>query len=257
AALPIFVVTAQRREQSMQDVGIAMSVVTGDTIQRLGIQQASDIVKITPGVNVSSNSGGFATNFSIRGVTQNNSQPHEEGPVAVYVDEAYQSYLQTQGLALFDVERIEALKGPHGTLFGRNATGGLISIVTRKPTEELEGFADLSYGRFNSTRLEAAVGGPLGGGFTGRVSALVDHRDEIHENVIGPDTWKNDTLAGRIQVRYENDDFEALLSVHGGRQTDTNSSGLQAHAAISVMDSVAGGQVNARYLRADVTAQSI
>ena len=99
--------------------------------------------------------------FTIRGVTQNDFNDAIEAPVAVYVDDGYIPNLQGQTFGLFDLERVEVLKGPQGTLFGRNATGGLVHYVIKKPSDTLEGSIDGTYGRFNQMRIEAGIGGPL------------------------------------------------------------------------------------------------
>jgi iron complex outermembrane receptor protein len=158
------VVTAQRRAQDVQDVGISISAFSTEQLRTAGVINSIDVARLTPGVAVSGSIGGQNSQFTIRGVTQNDFNDGIEAPVAVYVDETYIPNLQGQNFGLFDLERVEILKGPQGTLFGRNATGGLVHFVVRKPTEELDGYIEGTYGRFNQTRVEAAIGGGLGGG---------------------------------------------------------------------------------------------
>ncbi len=110
--LPEIMVTAQKREQSIQDVGIAITAYSGEQLHELGFQDSFDIARMTPGVHISGNNGGQKTLFSIRGVTQNDFNDQTESPVAVYVDEGYVAFGQGQTFGMFDLDRVEVLKGP-------------------------------------------------------------------------------------------------------------------------------------------------
>ena len=123
AVLDEIVVTAQKREQDIQDVGISISAFTGEQMETLGIQSSSEIAAFVPGVHTSGALAGQNKQFTIRGVTQADFNDIVEAPNAVYLDEGYIAIAQAQTFALFDIERVEILKGPQGTLFGRNATG--------------------------------------------------------------------------------------------------------------------------------------
>ena len=123
AVLDEIVVTAQKREQDIQDVGISVSAFTGEQLKALNIQDSSQIAAFVPGVHRGGALAGQNTQFTIRGVTQNDFNDIVEAPNAVYLDEGYIAIAQAQTFALFDIERVEILKGPQGTLFGRNATG--------------------------------------------------------------------------------------------------------------------------------------
>ncbi len=151
------VVTANRRSQNLQDVAMSVSALGTEELVRLNVQSGADIVRVTPGVFLSSSAAGQSQQYSIRGVTQNDFNDIFEGPIAVYYDDTYVPSLQGQVFGTFDLERVEVLKGPQGTLFGKNATGGLIHFIPRRPTKEVEGFGEISYGRFNSIRAEGAV----------------------------------------------------------------------------------------------------
>jgi iron complex outermembrane receptor protein len=214
------VVTAQRREQAIQDVGISIAAYSGEQLTALGVESSVDVARITPGVSLAGSYGGQMLSFTIRGVTQYDYSDHTEAPNAVYIDEAYTASQQAQGFAVFDIERVEVLKGPQGTLFGRNATGGAISFTTRSPTTTPEGFLDLTYGSYDHVRVEGALGGPLSDAFSARVSVLFNRHDEILKNQFpgGDDEWNDHTLAGRLRLRYEpTDNLRADLSVFGGK----------------------------------------
>jgi iron complex outermembrane receptor protein len=193
AVLDEIVVTAQKREQDIQDVGISISAFTGDQMKTLGIQTSSAIAAFVPGVHTSGALAGQNTQFTIRGVTQTDFNDIVEAPNAVYLDEGYIAVAQAQTFALFDIERVEILKGPQGTLFGRNATGGLVQYISRKPSmDEVEGYADVTYGMFdansdpNSLRFEGAVGGPLSERVAGRVAMLYNDQDPYLKNLYDP-----------------------------------------------------------------------
>ncbi len=210
------VVTAQKREQNLQDVGVAVTAFTGDQMQKLGFTQSTDIVNLSPGVQVVSPNGGSSNFFTIRGVTQNDFTDHQESPVATYIDEAYVSQMSAGSFLLFDMERVEVLRGPQGTLFGRNATGGLVHFVTRKPDGEYSAFAKATYGSFNQVQLEGAVGAPLGEKLAVRVSGAMNRHDSVVENRIGPDAGNAEDYAGRAQFRLTpNEDLRINLSLHG------------------------------------------
>ncbi len=220
-------VTAQKREQSIQDVGISITAYSGEQLKTLGFEDSFDLARMTPGVHISGNNGGQKTLFTIRGVTQNDFNDQTEAPVAVYIDEGYVGFGQGQVFGLMDIERVEILKGPQGTLFGRNATGGLVHYVSKKPTREFEGYADITYGSYDHTRVEAAVGGPLSDTVSGRLAVRHNRFNEIIENdypnrfvtldgnplaIGGEDTFNDDTLGFRGQLLFEpNEDVDFLV----------------------------------------------
>jgi len=222
------IVTAQHREQRLQDVGISISAIGSQQLTRMGVTSSMDIGRITPGVHVSGNFGGQTAQYTIRGVTQNDFADILEGPIAVYFDDGYIGSSSGQIFGTFDLERVEVLKGPQGTLFGRNATGGLVHFIPKKPTDQLSVNANATYGRFNQVRLEGGVGGPLGGGLSGRISAVYNRQDPIFKNIypagvtantppntpparFGENTWDDNTLGGRLQLQYETGDWKVRV----------------------------------------------
>ena len=177
------IVTAQKREESLQDVGIAITAYSGEQLDAMRMNDSVAITAFTPGVHMSGNNAGHTQQFTIRGATQNDFFDLAEAPNAVYIDEGYQAAGQAQLFAQYDTERVEILKGPQGTLFGRNATGGLVHYITKKPTDEYEGYADVSYGRYDMVRFEGAVSGPLSDRVKARVSGFYRRHDSILENI--------------------------------------------------------------------------
>jgi iron complex outermembrane receptor protein len=133
-SLEEIVVTAQKREQNSQDIGISLSAISGADLSSLGTVTATDITKSMPAVVLTQPNGPSSFSLAIRGVTQNDFADHQESPAAIYVDDVYVSQMAGLAFSLFDVDRVEVLRGPQGTLFGRNATGGLANFITRKPS---------------------------------------------------------------------------------------------------------------------------
>jgi iron complex outermembrane receptor protein len=169
---------------------LQITAFTGDQMQALGVTSSFDIARYTPGVHVSGNLAGQNTQFTIRGVTQNDFNDIIEAPTAVYLDEGYIPIAQAQTFAMLDIERVEILKGPQGTLFGRNATGGAVQYVSRKPSfDGLEGYIDLTTGLYdsnsdaNSFSVEAALGGPLSDTTAARVAVLYSDIDGYLNNL--------------------------------------------------------------------------
>lgn len=251
------IVTAQKREESIQDVGIAITAWSGEQLESLGMENSFEIAEMTPGVSRAGVLGGQTSLFAIRGVVQNDFTDSTESPVAVYIDQGYVPMMQGQTFAMFDVERVEILRGPQGTLFGRNATGGLVHFITRKPTSEFETFVEATYGSYDQARVTGSISGPLGNGLSGRFSGMYNRHDEIMENVYplgapgasiypfgvtGPgnpqpdDGWNDDTWALRGQLLFElNEEIEILVSAFGSR-TETSEAPYKSAATIPVLD---------------------
>ena len=182
-------VTAQKREENLQDVPVVVTAFTGAQMRAMGVQESFDIATFTPGVHTSGNIAGQNTQFSIRGVTQNDFNDIIEAPNAVYLDEGYIAIAQGQTFAVYDIDRVEILKGPQGTLFGRNATGGAVNYVSMRPDyENFGGYIDLTAGQFDSTNdanrytVEAAVTGPIGDKAAGRLAIRYNNQDPWLEN---------------------------------------------------------------------------
>lgn len=220
AVLEEVVVTAQKREQSLQDVGIAVTAFTGDQLKQLGYTNAQQVTAMSPGVTTIQPNGPSSFFVSVRGVGQNDfSGDHQESPVAIYVDEAYVSAASGAGFQLFDIERTEVLRGPQGTLFGRNATGGLVHYVTKKPTEDFEAYAEATIGRYHQVKVEGAVSGPLSDTVSGRLSFVKNEHDAYVKNTIGKDLNNGDDWAVRGQLLFEiGEDAEWLVSARAAEQ---------------------------------------
>jgi len=178
------VVTAQKRSQNAQNVGISMAVLSAKDLAAAGVQNLTDLARYTPGLGLSGAFAGQNASISIRGVTQQDFNAISEGPNSVYIDDGYLGINNIASVGLFDINRVEVLKGPQGTLFGRNATGGVLNIITNAPAATPGGYAKYAYGSYDTQRLEAAVTGPLAGdAVTGRLAILYDHNGAYVTNL--------------------------------------------------------------------------
>jgi iron complex outermembrane recepter protein len=213
AKLEEIVVTAQKREQSAQDVGITLNVFSGSQLTERGVVSVPDIAKLTPGVSVGGSFAGQSVTLSIRGVTQQDFAVIAESPVAVYVDDGYLAANNSAGIGMLDVEQVEVLKGPQGTLFGRNATGGLVNITTRKPTDTVEVQSSVSYSSYNDVQAEVAAGGPLTDSVQGRIASMYQRNDGWVKNIspTGGDLGGQEMVALRGQIAVQPADAVNLL----------------------------------------------
>ncbi|MFC3051969.1 TonB-dependent receptor [Kordiimonas pumila] len=206
------VVTAQKRDQSLSDVGVSVTAFSGESIERLGFTNSVDIVAQVPGLNVGTPVGeGNNPAFTLRGVGLNDFNDNSESPIAIYQDGVYVSALAGMTFQLFDVERVEVLRGPQGTLYGRNATGGLIHFISKKPTDEFEAYARATYGSYNQIKLEGAISGPLSDTVSGRLSFSSNNHDGYNENRIGRDGNEADSKAVRGLLDFKLADNHNLM----------------------------------------------
>jgi iron complex outermembrane receptor protein len=194
AALPVtasaqlleeVVVTAQKREQNLQEVPISVSALTGEQVAALGLRDFTEITQQIPALQLNTWSPNL-TIFNIRGISQNSFTDNLEGPIAVYHDDAYVASMNGISGQLFDIQRVEVLRGPQGTLFGRNATGGLIHYISQDASaEETNGYIEAEIGDYSRRSLEGAIGGS----FTDNVRYRVAGRwSELDGYVEGVDT---------------------------------------------------------------------
>jgi iron complex outermembrane receptor protein len=154
------IVTAQKWEQSASTVGMSITAATGETLQQLGIDSVAELTRLVPGLTLQESSFN-STSFTLRGVGFFNSDLATPPAVTIYVDEAPLPYPAMTKLAAFDLARVEVLKGPQGTLFGQNATGGAVNYIAAQPTETLATGVDATYGRFNRIEVGGFISGPL------------------------------------------------------------------------------------------------
>lgn len=207
------VVTAQKRAENVQDVPAALTAVSASTLQERGISSPTDLQFVVPSMQAGKLQG--QTAYTIRGVGLNQGSPG----VAIHVDGVYQPRPSMGNLAQVDIERVEVLRGPQGTLYGRNANGGAINFVTKAPTGEFGGYILGSYASYDETRLQGVVNAPFGDRIRSRLVFDRWEREEgFVKNVIpgGQDVDKGQTLSARLRVEADlHDDLRLDLAVTG------------------------------------------
>lgn len=173
-------VTAERRADTIQEVPLAISAVSGDDLAESNIYDTEALASTVPGLVLQRDVVGKAV---IRGIGTENFTVGGDPGVAVYNDGAYMARSSTAIFDFFDVERVEVLRGPQGTLYGRNATGGVINVISNAPTDYFEARGSFTYGNYDQIRAEAAISGPITDGVRFRIAGLYSKRDGFTENI--------------------------------------------------------------------------
>jgi len=237
----VITVTAQKREQSLQDVPFSLDVIAGEELDNISAG-GDDILFLsarTPSVYAEGSFGRTFPRFYIRGLGNTDFDLNANQPVSLVYDEVVLENPILKGFPVFDLERIEVLRGPQGTLFGRNTPAGVIKFESAKPTREAEGYGRFAFGRFETIDAEGAVSGPLSETVSARLSALYQSRGDVVDNVAPQETRSAgtpsafedfDEFAARLQVLVEpSDAFSILFNVHG-RDLDGGSRTFRANA---------------------------
>jgi iron complex outermembrane receptor protein len=179
------IVTANKRSENLQDVPISVSAVGGDALEKGRTTQIDELVTKVPNLQLTSTVGENTPIFALRGVSLNDFSLNQSGPVATYYDEVYKGNFALLGIALFDQERVEVLRGPQGTLYGKNTTGGAVNLISRAPKlGQTEGYLNLGYGNFNRIDVNGAINTPLGENAALRVAGTFARADGWFENVL-------------------------------------------------------------------------
>jgi iron complex outermembrane recepter protein len=208
------VVTAQRREQNLQDVGTSVTAFDAHTLEQLGFKDVTDVAGQVPGLQYNQY-GATVTIYNLRGVSQNDFSDHQEAPIAVYSDDAYIGSTGALAGTMFDLQRVEVLRGPQGTLFGRNATGGLIQYVSKQPTDTPEAYMQLTAGNYGAFQAEGALSGPLSDQVAARLSFDISSHEGYIDNRIGHSIDDQDQYAIRLQFRIKPSEAgEILVKLH-------------------------------------------
>jgi iron complex outermembrane receptor protein len=208
------IVTAQRREQNLQEVGTSVTAFDAGTLERLGLRDVTDIAEQVPGLQFNQY-GATVTIYNLRGVSQNDFSDHQEAPVAVYADDAYIASTGALAGSLYDLQRVEVLRGPQGTLFGRNATGGLIHYLSKQPTDSPEGYVQATAGNFGTFQSEGALSGPISDTVAARASFSTATHTGYVSNRVGHSVNDQRQYAGRLQLRIKpSDKGEILIKLH-------------------------------------------
>lgn len=235
------IVTANRREQNLQQVPVSISAMSGEALESRAIVSATSLNGIVPNVRVNSPFSETQPNFTVRGVgVANEFNPNAQSPIGVYFDEVYQGFRANHGAALFDLERIEVLKGPQGTLYGRNTTGGAVNIITRRPDlSGANGYITAGYGNYDRFSLSGAAEATLVEDRLGARIAFtrlsrkgyidnVTSRYGFQNNFVGNRDFDSaDTWAGRLTVRAKpTETLDLVVRGYYSKQRPIGSSGV-------------------------------
>ncbi|EGD59445.1 TonB-dependent receptor [Novosphingobium nitrogenifigens DSM 19370] len=227
------VVTAQRREQKAQDVGIAISALGSAAIKNMNITDASDLTRAVPTLKMNSYSSSQVV-FNIRGISQNDFGDQQEPPVAVYQDDSYGSSLNTSSFPTFDLQRVEVLRGPQGTLFGRNATGGAVQFISNKPKDQWGGYVSATTGSYGQIVTEGAITGPITDKLQFRLAGIRDRDHGYLQNILPG--YANQGAANHWALRgmlawQPSSDFNALLTLRYLRAPNERMAGIYTPAS--------------------------
>jgi iron complex outermembrane receptor protein len=222
------VVTAQKREQNINNVGMSIQAATGDRLTKLGVTDTASLQKVVPGFEVTPNYYGNPV-YTIRGVGFQDTSLAGSPTVTIYIDESPLPFSILTPGATLDLQRVEVLKGPQGTLFGNNATAGAINYIANKPTDTFQAGGDLTVGNYATAYVQAFVSGPLMPGLNARL-AVQSNTSGAWQKGYGPqagqETGGTDFLNGRVELQWKpNSRFKALLTVSGWRDRSYNQVG--------------------------------
>jgi outer membrane receptor protein involved in Fe transport len=226
-ALAELVVTAERRSESILKVPVAVSAISGDDLDRRHLAHVSDLSARLPNVEVSSPRGSSLSDVVIRGVgVANDFSINQASPVGIYLDDSYMASRTFSAAQAYDLDRVEVLRGPQGTLFGRNTTGGLINFITRRPDLSGDnGRLEAGYGAYDDVRLQGALEHTFAPGVFGvRIAGTFQRHDGYYRNIAPgqPDVDDLKTYAGRIEARWVPvDGLDVTAKAYG--QRDDNS----------------------------------
>ncbi len=218
-ALDTVQVTAQRRAENIQDVPVSISTLDAEKLSTLA-SGGTDVRFLSgrvPSLNIESSFGRAFPRFYIRGYGNTDFRLNTSQPVSLVYDDVVQENPILKGFPVFDLESVEVLRGPQGSLFGRNSPAGVVKFNSVRPSQETEGYAKVGYGSDEMWNVEGAVGGGLTDALSARASVLFQRRDDWVRNTYpGPNDGLEgyDESAGRVQFLYEGDGFEALFGAH-------------------------------------------
>ncbi|MEH6581058.1 MAG: TonB-dependent receptor [Halioglobus sp.] len=214
AQLEEVIVTAQKRSESMQDVPVAVTAIGGTDIEALGWDNPSDVAAQVPNMQMSAPFGDIQPLFSIRGVSMVDYTPSQSSPIGIYADEAYIGATFLHGMSMYDLERIEVLRGPQGTLYGKNTTGGAINLISRTPDigTETNGFITAGAGSHGLISVVGALEGTLvDDTLSARLAYKYKKDDGVWENDNGPDMAQTKNYGLRLTLNYQPTDNLGII----------------------------------------------
>lgn len=202
-ALVEVIVTAQRRTQPLQDVGISVSAVSGEELQSLRIQQPLGLSTISASLSTMNATTDSTPLFLIRGIGLDDFNMNNSSGVGIYLDDVFASFPGFLTPVMFDLQRVEVLEGPQGTLYGRNTAGGAINIISKRPTDHFEGYLNVDYSRWDTTDLAAAVSGPLTDSVKARLAATVTKQGHGYQTDIDTRETYGKLNRGGVRAQFD------------------------------------------------------
>ncbi|MCB2253757.1 TonB-dependent receptor [Pseudomonas chlororaphis] len=230
-SLKTVTVTAQHREETLQEVPVAVSAVQGTSLVADGVRNIGDITTFVPNAAAKNPDGDGRPRWYIRGLGTGDTGAATVFPVGIYADDVYLNAPIAGGGPLFDLERIEILRGPQGTLYGKNTTAGAVNIISKKPTFDTDGFGTIGFGSKNERIVSGALGGALvDERLAARVSLYSEERDGFQKNLTDDNTYGDvNKKAVRLQFLAQlNPDLDALLKIHSREFKGDGSNGSLA-----------------------------
>ena len=201
------VVTAQRHSQDVQDIGVAIDTASGKQLEALRIQQPLNFSMIASGLSTMNSTTDSTPLFLIRGVGLDDFNTNNSSGVGTYLDEVFASLPGFLTETMYDIDRVEILKGPQGTLYGKNTAGGAINILSAQPTDHFEGYADASYSRWETSDLTGAISGPLNDFIKARLAATA---------TLQGDGYQTDIDTGKKYGKLDRGGARSIFDVSGG-----------------------------------------
>lgn len=231
------VVTAQRRVETLQKVPISITALSAEQVRQLNLTKASDLSGVAPGIFAAGSMGESNPIFAIRGIGLNDVFSNNNPTVGVYLDDIIQPYTPLLSFPVFDLERIEVLKGPQGTLYGRNTTGGAINFISKAPTQDFDAYMSASYGRFERAEIEGAIGGGLADNLALRLAGkAIEQADGWQTNAVtGEKIGDKDVKAARVMALWTPmDELEVLFKA--SVLNDRSDNQIPEHVAYNAPD---------------------
>jgi iron complex outermembrane receptor protein len=228
-AIEEVIVTAQKREENLQDIPVSAQAFGSEELRILGADTVAELIFAAPSLNAGG-LGGSQQQMGIRGIVDYSRNPGVDPRMGVYIDEVYQGQGYSADQPLLGLESVEILRGPQGTLFGKNTVSGAINLVTKDPTEELEGEIAATYGNEGQMKGQAYVSGGLTDSLFGSIAVTYDERDGLYRNTfLNTDTGDYDRLSGRGKLRWlATDALDFTLSYDYSKRDSTEPVGTEA-----------------------------
>ena len=212
---PAIIVSAQRRREDVQRVPVSVNSISSEQIRNLGIRSTDDIGSSVPNVTIfSPNGSGQQPAIVIRGIGVNDFDTNNPGPNGIYVDDVFISAPSAQAFGLFDIDQIQVLKGPQGTLYGRNTSGGAVVFTSARPTDTFQADGHVEYGNYNTVSVNGAISGPITDTLDFRVAAIHNQSDGFERNLLtNSSAGGTNNEAVRLQLQWHpTEKLKVLLS---------------------------------------------